>query len=621
MKTSSCVALRRTGAAFLLAAALAHPAAASHSVILGSAVPVRAEEATIWCGAATAQMVMEGYPTPPGPCAWIQDPAHLQSDVAAQIADLEGLWDADPGGLRDAMSTLCPLPAGHHWVAFAQADPTVLMRSVAFWMTANNFPVAALLDTTAHHGDPAHLEHWVAIKGIITDVNPTSPGVTSVALENVWFNDPGLPLGDPAASRFVTGSVWYTLFQAVAKPGSSYDGKYVAVIEPPASTGRATALREVLSGRLISARDALAAAERSIRDVGLPRIGPYEILGRAKPLPPLLVDARYGGYYLIPYAVEGDQAEAALFINAYTGGFQEADAFSQKARFLSEDEARQIALRSLKAAQPKSVEAELVSSAESGGASRSRPLWKVRVDGRTVGVTQDGTVVTGVSGEAFSIPVPARRPQGLAAGNGRLWTADAETGEILELAPRSGNVVRRIATGLRQLQGLAFDGERLWAADQATREILAFHPEDGQRLRSLPFQSPPEKGFRGIAGLAWDGGHLWTAIAAGFSSSFNQIDGEGRIVRSLFADCDPRGLAVEDGHLWSLCYNGERNPPTLDRRDLLSEESAFQRSRVFLEKTAGRRPSGLAFDGTSLWYLDAGTKRAYRYTPAQEAQP
>jgi len=78
---------------------------------------------------------------------------------------------------------------------------------------------------------------------------------------------------------------------------------------------------------------------------------------------------------------------------------------------------------------------------------------------------------------------------------------------------------------------------------------------------------------------------------------------------------------VADGHLWSLCYNGERNPPTLDRRSLLPEESAFQRSRVFLEKTAGRHPGGLAFDGLSLWYLDAGTKRVYRYTPAQDAQP
>jgi hypothetical protein len=617
MKISIDTMLRRAGAAVLLAAVAAHPAAASHSVML-TAVPLYPEEAKTWCGGATAQMVMAGYPTPPGACAWIQDPLNDQSVVAGQIVSHEAGWTSDPQGLRDTMAAVCP-PSGGHWAIVSQADPAALMYSVAYWMTRNNYPVAALLDTTAHHpAHPSHLEHWVAIKGIITDLDPTThPAVT---LEYVWFNDPGDDLGDPNATKLVAAPIWNTLLQAVARPGSAYDGKYVAVIEPPPSGGRATAPREVLTGRLISARDALAAAERAVRDVGLTRIGPFEVLGRAKPLTPLLVDSRLGGYYLIPYAVEGDRAESALFINAYTGGFQEVDAFAP-ARFLSEDEARQAALRHLGAKQPKSVEAELVSTAEAGAASRSRPLWKVRVDGRTVGVTQDGTVVPGVSGEEFSIPVPARRPQGLAAGNGRLWAADGETGEILELAPRSGTVLRRIATGLRQIQGLAFDGERLWAADQATREIHAFHPEDGRRLRSLPIESPPEKGYRSITALAWDGGHLWTAIAAGFSSSFNQIDGDGRIVRSLFADCDPRGIAVADGHLWSLCYNGERNPPTLDRRDLLPEESAFQRSRVFREKTGGRRPSGLADDGISLWTLDAGTKRAYRTTPAQTVKP
>jgi len=612
MKISNRKALRLIGAAVLLAAATTLPAVAAHSVML-TIVPLHPEEATTWCGAATAQMVMDGYPTPPGSCAW----THVQADAAASIVNHEAGWTAEPRGLADAMATLCPLPPGHHWTVISRADPTQVMRAVAFWMTVNDYPVAALLDTTAHHGDPTHQEHWVAIKGIITDADPTT--TSTVTLEYVWFNDPGLPLGDPTASKLVTGSFWYTQFQAVAKAGSSFNGNYLAVIEPPASPGRATAPPEVLTGRLISADEALAAAFRAIRDVGLARIGGFDVLDQATPLEPLLVDARYGGYYLIPYAVEGREATAALFVNAYTGGFQEVDAFASATRFLSEDEARQVALRSLKAAQPKAVEAELVSSAEAGSASRSRPLWKVRVDGRTVGVTQDGEVVPGVSGAEHSIRVPARRPYGLAAGNGRLWTTDAETGEILELAPRSGNVVRRISTGVEQLAGLAFDGERLWVADAATRELHAFHPGDGRRLRSLPVQVPPEKGYRSIGGIAWDGTHLWTAIAAGFSSSFNQIDDDGRIVRSLFADCVPRGIVVEDGHLWSLCFNGEGNAPTIDRRDLLPEESAFQRSRVLLERAEGRSPSGLAYDGASLWYLDAGARRAYRYTPARPA--
>jgi hypothetical protein len=619
MNTSTRVALFRTGAAILLAVATVQPAAAAHSAILP--VEPLLQEATIWCGAATAQMVMKGYPIPPGACAWISDPLHDQSDVAASIFNHEDGWDAEPRGLRDTLATLCPLPSGHSWVVFSRTDPEALMYQVAFYIFQNEFPVAALLDTTDHGtGSATHREHWVAVTGIRTDVDPTAiPKPPTVDLLNVFYNDPASATG--GTTKVVSGSIWYGMFQAVAKPTSAFDGKYVAVIEPPTGTGTARAPREVLSGRLISAQDALAAAQRGIREIDLTRVGPYEILGRAKNQTPLLVDGRLGGYYLIPYTSRADgQAEAALFVNAYTGGFQEADVFAPT-RFLSEEEARQAALRYLKSERPKSVEAELVSSAEAGAASRSRPLWKVRVDGRTVGVTQTGTVVPGVSNEEFSISIPARRPQGLAAGGGRLWTADAETGEILELAPKSGNVVRRIPTGLRQIQGLAFDGASLRVADLATREILGFDPASGQRLGSLPVEAPREKGYRSIEALAADGGQLWTAIAAGFSSSFNQIDDAGKILRSLFADCDPRGLAVEGGHLWSLCYNGEKNPPTLDRRDLQPEEVGFQRSRSLLRRLEGRNPRGLAYDGVSLWYLDAVAKRAYRYTPGTEVKP
>ena len=79
-----------------------------------------------------------------------------------------------------------------------------------------------------------------------------------------------------------------------------------------------------------------------------------------------------------------------------------------------------------------------------------------------------------------------------------------------------------------------------------------------------------------------------SAIAAGFASSFNQIDREsGRIVRSMFADCDPRGLAFDAANLWSLCFNGERNPPTLDRRDRAANEAAMLRSRALSRPAAG----------------------------------
>jgi hypothetical protein len=65
---------------------------------------------------------------------------------------------------------------------------------------------------------------------------------------------------------------------------------------------------------------------------------------------------------------------------------------------------------------------------------------------------------------------------------------------------------------------------------------------DGKQVKTIPLRWLHEKGFRTVEALAWDGTVLWTAIAAGFSSTFNQVDADtGRIIRSVFADCNPAG--------------------------------------------------------------------------------
>jgi hypothetical protein len=224
--------------------------------------------------------------------------------------------------------------------------------------------------------------------------------------------------------------------------------------------------------------------------------------------------------------------------------------------------------------------------------------------------------------EDRTISIQAQRPAGITGNGARLWVLDGATAEILELRPTSGEVLRRFPLGLHGPKGLAFDGALLWTADPVAKQIHAFDAERGQRVKTLPLQVPPEKGYRSVEALAWDGQNLWTAIAAGFSSSYNQIDREsGRIVRSLFADCDPRGLAVDAARLWSLCFNGERHPPLIDERTLSQEEAAVVRSRRFLRPIEGRNPSGLFFDGQFLWALDGTAKQATRFLPVEQRKP
>jgi hypothetical protein len=151
----------------------------------------------------------------------------------------------------------------------------------------------------------------------------------------------------------------------------------------------------------------------------------------------------------------------------------------------------------------------------------------------------------------------------------------------------------------------------LWVADQATRQIVAYGVADGKQVRAIPVRWPEETGFKTIEALGWDGKMLWTAIAAGFSSTFNQVDAEsGRIVRSVFADCDPRGIAFNASLLFSLCFNGDRNPATVDQRQVTSQEAEMAKTRRLVRRLEAIAPAGLTFDGTKLWALDAKGKAA-----------
>lgn len=357
-----------------------------HSVML--TVPEYSEEALTWCGPATGQMIMDGYPS--GNCYILQDDIW----VAIQNHKVETVWDTDPVGLKEAMKDLCP-PAGT-WVVYAKEDPQKLMHSVAYWMTENNYPAAVLLNTLSHNSYTQHAEHWVAIRGVITDKDPTQN--STVNLEFVWFNDPAPPnLGDPVVVRFISGSDWYSEFQSVTKTGSAYSGKYVAVIEPPEFRGIAVAHLQVVKGRIIPPREALEYATRWIKEYKIYEIEPYRILKKAKPLKPLLVNKDYAGYYIIPFALEERSrlAHAALLVNAYDGSFKEIGKF-KPVEYMPKEKAIRTAVEYIKVKKPEQVEAELIFDTKRPVGTRYFPLWKVTVEKKTFLVNQQGKLFSGI---------------------------------------------------------------------------------------------------------------------------------------------------------------------------------------------------------------------------------
>ena len=381
MKTSGKMIWRQALglAGFLLLVTLA--ASASSSVFV--TVTDHSEEALTWCGAATGQMVMTGYPA--GAC--IKDQADV--DASIQSHKVESNWDTDPAGLRDAMMELCP-PSGH-WVVFAQPDAASLMHSVAYWMNTNHYPVAALLNTAAHNSYAPHQEHWVTIKGIVTDLDPrTNPTVT---LQYVFFVDQPVALGDPPIDRFVSGATWYGEFAAVTKSPSAYQSKFVAVIEPPPSPGRAVAAGKLLvTGRVISRAEAVRFAREWVEKLKLREVETFREFAGSKPLEPLLVNAEEGGYYLVPFSADQKAASLAVIVNAYDGAFEEAGRFAPRT-FLPERAALEHVRNLLKLKrplQPQEYKTALVSSPETG--TRYQPEWRITTHNRVLTVGQHGEI-------------------------------------------------------------------------------------------------------------------------------------------------------------------------------------------------------------------------------------
>ncbi len=360
----------------LLAIAVGSTSCAAHTAF-APYVAGHAEEALTWCGPATAKMVMAGYPTTP--CSKEQYEAWAEIDLNR----VEAVWDTDPAGMEAAVENLCAPPGGG-WSIVSNANASSLMFSVAYWMTVNQYPVAALLSTQAHNAYAAHEEHWVMIRGVGTDADPTT--TSSVNLEFVWFVDPGVPLGDPPMERLVTAATWYSEFQQVTKATSTYNGKFVVVLEPPERQGRAT-LRRIppSSGEPMLPAKARQAARRWVRHGDLQRFETFKALPGAESMEPFLVGRDKGAYYLVPFRLGSGDAEFAVLLDARSGRLLEIGSFAAT-RFLSKAEALQLA-----GDLDGKFEVELVADASAYG-SRYRPAWKITGDGVSVAVPPDGVV-------------------------------------------------------------------------------------------------------------------------------------------------------------------------------------------------------------------------------------
>ena len=173
----------------------------THAIDLTGDVPSNGQESCCWCGAASAQMIMDGYPDPTDRVFIDQGPPNLpncwdtiQANNSTDPTDVAQNWCTDPQGLRNCLRTLNPPPGGT-WNIYSDTRDTV-MFNILYWMNRNNYPVATLINRGGH---------WVVIVGYESDIEPVS-GSTPI-LQQITYNDP--EPHNVGAVITKTGNLWY----------------------------------------------------------------------------------------------------------------------------------------------------------------------------------------------------------------------------------------------------------------------------------------------------------------------------------------------------------------------------------------------------------------------------
>lgn len=387
----------------LLLMVFVQTAPAQHQIDLTGNVPIYGQERCVWCGAACAQMIMDGYPNA------AHRLFHTQLDIWNTIQannstnPADAGWATDPIGLREALIQLNPPPGGT-WSIHANANRDTVMFDILYWMNRNNYPVGTLINRGGH---------WVVIVGFESDIAPVSG--SNPTLQQITINDP--EPHNVGSQSTMTAAVWNaTDWVGPVQYAGTWSNQYVAVIEPPVQKGRVKINRiRRIGDKVISPKEAVRNAKTWIEKLGLSKKPSYAILRRktVRNLQPLLVreqikpdsKEKVPHYYIVPFGFQSEidksginLARVCVIVNAYTGQFEEIGTFGKPVRYLRKKEALNVVARSLRM-KPREIRkiaatATLMFQPSDITHIRIYPFWKVAIADRVLYVDQLGELHT-----------------------------------------------------------------------------------------------------------------------------------------------------------------------------------------------------------------------------------
>lgn len=381
----------------------------ANEVDIRNNVTVYGQEECWWCGAASGQMMMNGYPDPADRIYFTQQDIFnsIQAHNSTVPTDVNQNWATDPQGLNQTLMDMNPPPGGS-WVIHSNNDRARVLYDIMYWMRRNNYPVGTLINQGGH---------WVVIVGYISDLDPLVSNTPT--LQEITKYDP--EPHNVGNETTMAANVWFdTDWDGAVRYDGSWLNMYVAVIEPPKEKGRVMVkVINRVGPRIISEAIALKQATMWIDKLGLTKKATHAIM--AKPgittIKPLLVREEikkqrkgHPHYYVIPYGFEREVGKtntpmirSCIIVNAHTGNFEEITTFGKPVQFLLEQEAVRIARRALglNSDEAKKMELSLMYKPSDITHIRVYPFWKVQYKKRSIYIDQLGTVYSHIK---ISVP-------------------------------------------------------------------------------------------------------------------------------------------------------------------------------------------------------------------------
>jgi len=339
-------------------------------------IPQYCQKSSNYCGAASAQMIMNGYPDTTA--RKLIDQSDIYNWI--QLNQTEAPPYKAPGMVRDAIHHFNDPPGSDHFVATTSSNANDEMYKILLWMRRTDYPAVTMISGN----------HWVVITGFETDLDPE--GNSNTNLNSINIHNP-LPFcgggSEPPATggayEHLTGTIWLNNYY---KPvtlwsGSSWNGKYVGVYEPPEESGRIEACKPVYGRRIIRNLSSLRqSASLSVKRFHLADRPGMRQFAELAPLEPMLArvrERRGRSYYIVPFGTDPTRVQAAMILNAYTGDYEQSIVLSKDCffKFLTRKQALKLAVEKTRVSPEWLSQPRLIFTQSIETPSRFFPVWKV----------------------------------------------------------------------------------------------------------------------------------------------------------------------------------------------------------------------------------------------------